>query len=92
MSDQVKTVGRGFLAESTIEGNFYMPEEFVEFTGIPSSVESKPDAQQYTGIQAFYGCTNVEKIVESLNQIVDSKDFGKLDDMHFENIKSLISE
>lgn len=65
MSDQVKTVGRGFLAESTIEGDFYMPEEFVEFTGIPSSVESKPDAQQYTGIQAFYGCKNLAKVVFS---------------------------
>lgn len=36
--------------------------------------------------------TNVEKIIESLSQIVDEKDFAKLDDMHFENIKSLISE
>ena len=65
MSDQVKTVGRGFLAESGIAGNFYLPEEFEKFTGVPASVATKDDAVQYTGIQAFYGCTNVEKIVFS---------------------------
>ena len=65
MSDQVKHIGRGFVAESGFAGNFYLPEEFVSFTGIPASVAAKDDAVQYTGIQAFYGCTNLEKVVFS---------------------------